>query len=494
MKRLVARNQIRLGPARAFELALSGMRFRLFRSGVTIAILALAVAFLAHTASHGMIGAAVRGAALDQLERDRALGQYLTRFTTPDPAPLVRRTLAEAEPARLAEYQGWGGLTGAELHAAMDAARALQALALELDRLPPAARAVVLADEAPTEVVEGLVTTAAAESLLTRLARAGAHLPGAERPQLLHLATVGRPALDEVVRRVSAGQEQAVRALAAAYPERALREVAARPPADFAARLRAVGFAISDAEAAALAAFAAKREDLRRIASTLLEAETRAIVARELRVPVGDVGLEVVAKTVSGERRLAWFAGVLRDAGAGAQFDSARVEALLAGYRREQRLSAAVGGDVAGGARREAPLLGGLPVRTLVLVALSFLVCVVGVANAMLMSVTERFTEIATMKCLGGLDGFIMALFVFEAILSGLLGGVLGGMVGLGLAILRGTVEYGSLVLTATSATGSVLGAVCAAGVTGVVLAAAAAIGPAWLAARLAPMEAMRVD
>ena len=56
------------------------------------------------------------------------------------------------------------------------------------------------------------------------------------------------------------------------------------------------------------------------------------------------------------------------------------------------------------------------------LISLSLLVCVVGIANAMLMSVTERFREIGTMKCLGALDTFIVKLFLLESTFQGLAG------------------------------------------------------------------------
>ncbi len=54
------------------------------------------------------------------------------------------------------------------------------------------------------------------------------------------------------------------------------------------------------------------------------------------------------------------------------------------------------------------------------IVILSLLVCIVGIINAQLMSVTERFREIGTMKCLGALDRFIVRLFVLEALDAGL--------------------------------------------------------------------------
>jgi hypothetical protein len=53
------------------------------------------------------------------------------------------------------------------------------------------------------------------------------------------------------------------------------------------------------------------------------------------------------------------------------------------------------------------------------IIILSLLVCVVGIVNAQLMAVTERFREIGTMKCLGALDRFILRLFILESRLGG---------------------------------------------------------------------------
>ena len=49
----------------------------------------------------------------------------------------------------------------------------------------------------------------------------------------------------------------------------------------------------------------------------------------------------------------------------------------------------------------------------------------------MLMSVTERFREIGTMKCLGALDGFIVKLFLIESLFQGMAGTVMGVLLGL---------------------------------------------------------------
>jgi len=64
------------------------------------------------------------------------------------------------------------------------------------------------------------------------------------------------------------------------------------------------------------------------------------------------------------------------------------------------------------------------------LAIMALLVCAVGITNAMLMSITERFKEIGTMKCLGALDKFIVMLFFIEASLMGVIASALGWVAG----------------------------------------------------------------
>ena len=77
------------------------------------------------------------------------------------------------------------------------------------------------------------------------------------------------------------------------------------------------------------------------------------------------------------------------------------------------------------------------------IVFLSLLVCVVGIINAQLMSVTERFREIGTLKCLGALDRFIVRIFVIEATMQGLVGGILGALLGTMVAFSASIIRFG---------------------------------------------------
>ena len=126
------------------------------------------------------------------------------------------------------------------------------------------------------------------------------------------------------------------------------------------------------------------------------------------------------------------------------------------------------------------------------LVSLSLLVCVVGIANAVLMSVTERYREIGTMKCLGALDSFILKLFLLESIFLGGLGTIIGVLMGLFLAALVKLFTYGFVIFSATAwvevlARGGIAFAI------GTGLSIVGALYPAHRAARMQPVEAMRV-
>src|SRR5205823_7528703 len=77
------------------------------------------------------------------------------------------------------------------------------------------------------------------------------------------------------------------------------------------------------------------------------------------------------------------------------------------------------------------------------LLALALLVAFVGILNSMLMSVTERFKEIGTMKCLGALDSFIVKLFLIEACLLGVTASLIGYVIGFGFAMAAGAIQNG---------------------------------------------------
>ena len=74
--------------------------------------------------------------------------------------------------------------------------------------------------------------------------------------------------------------------------------------------------------------------------------------------------------------------------------------------------------------------------RAIWLVVMSLLVCTVGITNSMLMSVTERFKEIGTMKCLGALDRFVVTLFMLESGMMGVVASIFGWAIGFVLIVL----------------------------------------------------------
>ena len=127
------------------------------------------------------------------------------------------------------------------------------------------------------------------------------------------------------------------------------------------------------------------------------------------------------------------------------------------------------------------------------IVILSLLVCVVGIVNAQLMAVTERFREIGTMKCLGALNRFVLRLFVLEAGMQGLAGASIGALAGAIFSILSSLLRYGAVALTAVSWNRIVISVLIATAV-GCLLSLLGVLYPALVAARMQPVEAMRVE
>ncbi|HEX8342011.1 MAG TPA: ABC transporter permease [Tepidisphaeraceae bacterium] len=165
-------------------------------------------------------------------------------------------------------------------------------------------------------------------------------------------------------------------------------------------------------------------------------------------------------------------------------------QAIRAELNRPEDLKAAM---TARGVPTEPAEIEANKIQTRWVIGLALLVAFVGILNAMLMSVTERFREIGTMKCLGALDGFIVKLFLLESLFQGAVGTVLGVLLGLLVSFAMALMSYGAAALLNVP-WNEIAVAVAVSLVVGMVLSVGGAILPAAQAARMHPIEAMRVE
>ncbi|MCK9579738.1 MAG: ABC transporter permease [Methanoregula sp.] len=122
---------------------------------------------------------------------------------------------------------------------------------------------------------------------------------------------------------------------------------------------------------------------------------------------------------------------------------------------------------------------------------ISLLVAATSIFNVMMMSVTERIREIGILRSIGTQKGEVLRMFIYEAVILGLVGAVIGAIMSLILGWLVvlamvGTTEYfftyQSLIYVPVSMA------------IGIAICIFSGVYPAWRAANLDPIEALRAD
>lgn len=128
---------------------------------------------------------------------------------------------------------------------------------------------------------------------------------------------------------------------------------------------------------------------------------------------------------------------------------------------------------------------------------IALIVAALGIANTMVMSILERTREIGIMKAIGGSEGEIKTIFFVEAATIGVMGALLGLVLGWGVTRVANLVVNARLMPEAELPVNLfyfpvwlILGAIG----FSVVVSLAAGLYPAFRAARIDPVEALRHD
>lgn len=484
------KKQVRLPVSRCAELVLSGIRFRLFRASVTMTIVALAVAFLMTILGETLIARRVADRIGDLLQPRQVFLLWTQRLSVPLDDAAVARILQDETPGspRLAEFRSWGGCTDEDLARLKTVAMQEKKYLECLDSMSESRRRRLVGGARGRETFRHLQRNSALVGFIRSLPEFGDSFPGSASQFRQFLAEWAATA--PLRERIMAGHRAVVKELSVAREGYSLMETLAGGDHRLIPELARVGFVMTEQELDWVVENAARSCRQQKLSSVLANPRLQQSFALRYGIAdVKDVTPAEILERLSTRSGAAWFVGQARMLKIDVGGDGEEIRCLASSQATSARLAGIE--SLVQGSRGEGRW--GLSGRVLALIVVSLLVCVVGIANAMLMSVTERFKEIATMKCLGATDGFVMINFVTESGFQGLVGACVGGFLGAALGVSRAALSYGGMAISCIppiAFSASLISAVA----VGVALSILAAVYPAWVAARLSPMEAMRVE
>jgi putative ABC transport system permease protein len=528
MKTIDVDKQVRLSLAKTIELVVSGVQFRLFRAAITVVIIALAVAFLMTMLSESLIGKSVAAAIETKTAPRRLLGFWISQLsgTITHPGLLEELPTIEADSSRWRELRQWGALDDAQMQALVDMAGKQAVYAGFFATLDEADRRNLVGRATGREIFDALQSPDVFAHMEGELDSVGQAFPEGGVPAFsafLDQWAALRPTLAAIIAAHTDSRSAAQNALLHNQP---VVDFFTTADDSLPEALSEHGFVLAPTDVEILREQATLRRDADQVGALFSAPLIKQAVASKRRIEhANDATVEMLFELTAASDGGEWL--LKRIAGIRERVEEMQAEGLdLANAdprdltSQEQRMVAAslwvLDFDMAPDRIREvararldertidavalktrAAASGrgflGFSSRTVALIGVSFIVCIVGIANAMLMSVTERFREIATMKCLGATDGFIMVNFILESCMQGVAGGIVGAILGFILGVGRSWASYGTIALTEMPVAG-VLASAGLAFVLGVVISALAAVYPASAAARLAPMEAMRIE
>ncbi len=491
MKAFEIHDQVRLPFTRCVSIVVSGIQFRLFRAAITVSIVALAVAFLMTILSDSLIGKNVASNVEKQIGPRRTFLFWVDRISSPMTSGELSSLLRNSEEggSRWQELKQWGDCNSAELEVLAEFAEREETYLRFFRGLSEGDRRPLVGRVSGRKIFQRLAQHGEFDEFVKKTRDMGIKIPGnAEKfKEFLDDWEKTRSLRESIMD----GHMNAVSKLEEQTSQANVQELLATLDSEEIDMLESLGFRVDESDIPILREEAKASLD----AETILFALNNSSFKQKFALKQGiddlnQVTSEVLLEFLASRSAARWYKKTVEEIEIPSEFSVGRIVAVARKHIKDSSLAeieSGIDAEMAEGSTF------GFSNRVMWLIVVSMIVCVVGIANAMLMSVTERFNEIATMKCLGATDGFIMLNFILESGLQGFFGGIAGALAGLFLGTLRASLGYGFMAIQ-NIPIAAVLAGMGIAIASGVIISVIAAIYPAFVAARLAPMEAMRVE
>ena len=490
MKRIEAKDQVRLSLYKCFEICVNGVYYRLFRSLVTISIVVLTVAFFSNVVTEGIMTHGVARGVQQEMRMKRRDARFLAKLTEVETLAGFADRLARMKPGQN-DYREMLAVTGTTAPALDDliafSAERLKYQKFFDDRLTFAKRILLLEGKKGLAAFQYLLEPEHFTRFRERLANMKSlRLPGSadDLKEVLGQFTARMKQIEDL----RGHYEKAVRTVASTYSMAELKRKLIDGDNGVLSLVRKVGFRVDDDAYRQIGAQLADSEQIMKLSKAVQNFTFKTRFINRFSILAKQYTPTQVMKKLKSRSNAKWFVKQAHDIPLPIELDESEVRRLAREFLGQASLREVERVLNTKGDWRE-----GIDRKTIWLMVVSFIVCTVGIANAMLISVAERFREIATMKCLGALDGFVMILFVMEAGLFGLAGGTLGVVLGLLLSLLKQFLGFGRYAFAYFPAA-HVAAGIGGAMLIGMVIATIAALYPSWVASRMAPMEAMRIE
>ncbi|MBD3241074.1 MAG: hypothetical protein GF331_10855, partial [Chitinivibrionales bacterium] len=293
MKTLQIRPQPRLSLRQTVVTTLNGIRYRLFRSAVTVVVVTVAIAFMMNILGEGVVKRSVAQTTRARIARMRMVSQWSGRLSM---VPSREQIILMLSAGKVGErdYRQLQRMAGLSDSAMAEAARLAGTAAPYLrffDQLDIARRRVLLAGAEGTDVFARLST----ESHMRRFVSGvdgmrTLRFPGS-REAFSDFLQRQWPILRRYVDAMHAGWYAGVVAVKRHLDGDLIVHALRRADGSFGDVIRMAGFVLSDSTARALALQAGRASDRRRIEGALSHLAVRQFVAGRLDILPGQVNL-----------------------------------------------------------------------------------------------------------------------------------------------------------------------------------------------------------